>query len=93
MQKKDGKNNQSKLCGIVLPIQWDENGNIIRISLNTSDEKAYVIDYSGRGRELLNHLQDMIEVDGKVQQRLGGSLYLKVNNYTVIQELKKWRQP
>jgi len=68
-----------------LPNQWDNNGNVKRIALNTHDEKEYIIDFSGQGKELLDHLQKLIEIDGKVLQGLGGSLYIKVNSYNVLE--------
>jgi hypothetical protein len=84
MKNKNKKSEQSKLQGIVLPNQWDDNGNVKRIALNTHDEKEYIIESSGQGKELLNHLQEMIEIEGKVLQRLGGSLYVRVSSYNVL---------
>ena len=81
---KNKKSEQSKLQGIVLPNQWDANGNVERIALNTHDEKEYIIEYSGQGKELLNHLQEMIEIEGKVLRRLSGRLYVKVSNYNIL---------
>ncbi len=85
MKSTKKKSEQSKLRGIVLSNQWDNNGNVKRIALNTHDEKEYSIDFSGQGKELLDHLQKLIEIDGKVLQRLGGSLYIKVNSYNVLE--------
>jgi len=81
---KNKKSEQSKLQGIVLPNQWDDNGNVKRIVLSTNDEKEYSIEYSGQGKELLNHLQEMIEIEGKVLCRPSGSLYVKVSNYNIL---------
>jgi hypothetical protein len=85
MMNKNYKNKQSILRGIVLPNQWDSNGKIKRIALNTHDEKEYIIDFSGQGKDLLNHLKKMIEVEGKVLQRVGGDLYLKVRSFSVLE--------
>lgn len=86
MNKDKQKHDRSILRGIILPSQWDKKGRVMRISLNTHDEKEYIIDYSGRGKELRNHLKELIEVDGKVLQRLGGSLYLKVKSFSVVEK-------
>jgi len=86
MNKKTKKNANSILRGIILPTMWDTNGRVKRISLNTHDENEYMIDYSGRGKELLDHIQETIEIEGKVLQRMGGTLYLKVNNFNIISE-------
>ena len=84
MKNENKKSEHSKLQGIVLPNQWDNNGNVKQIALNTHDEKEYIIDFSGQGKELLNHLQKMIEIEGKVLRRLSGSLYVKVSNYNIL---------
>ena len=85
IKKKDGA--LSILRGIVLPSKWDKDGKVLRISLNTQDENEYIIDYSGRGKELLNHLRENMEVEGRILQRIGGSLYIKVNGYSSMNEV------
>lgn len=89
-KKKDGK---SKILGIILPSQWDENGKVTRISINTRDEEEYDIDYSGSGKELLNHLQQIVEIECKLMQRIGGQQYVKVFTYHLIQEPKETLWP
>ena len=87
MKKKKRADAASVLQGIVLPSKWDKDGRVMRISLNTQDEKEYIIDYSGKGKELLNHLRKRIEVEGKILQRIGGGFYIKVNGYHCVNEL------
>lgn len=93
MQKGKKKDKKSKILGIVLPCQWDENGKVTRISINTHDEKEYGVDYSGSGKELLKHLQKMVEVDGKLVQRLGGQQYIKVHEYHLVEDQKETLWP
>ena len=87
MKKKKKNDAVSVLQGIVLPSKWDKDGRVMRISLNTLDENEYIIDYSGKGKELVNHLRKRIEVEGKILQRIGGGFYIKVNGYQCINEL------
>ena len=86
MKKKNKKNANTILRGIILPTMWDKDGKVKRISLNTQNEHEYMIDYSERGKELLNHIQETIEIEGKVIQRMSGALYVKVNRFNVISE-------
>ena len=86
MKKKKKNDALSILQGIILPSKWDKDGRVMRISLNTKDESEYIIDYSGRGKELLDHLRETIEVEGKVLQRIGGAHYIKVNSYSQIND-------
>ena len=84
MEKKLKNSSNSILCGIVLPTEWDTNGRVMRISINTHDESEYIIDYSGQGKELINHLKEMIEIEGKVIKRLSGHSYVKVSSFNVV---------
>ncbi|MEJ2096278.1 MAG: hypothetical protein P8Y38_03865 [Deltaproteobacteria bacterium] len=93
MQTDEKKKKKSKILGIILPFQWDENGKVTRISINTHDEKEYEVDYSGHGKELLNHLQKMVEIDGKLVQRLGGAQYVKVHHFNLIEDKKETLWP
>ena len=87
MRRKNIKDSTTILHGIILPVKWDKNGKVMRISLNAPDEKVYTIDYSGPGKELLRHIREMIKVEGIILQKLNGSLYVKVKNYNVVSAL------
>jgi hypothetical protein len=85
MNKKEMEPDRFILRGIILPSQWDKTGKVVRISLNTDDEKEYMIACSGRGRELRNYTRKMIEVDGKVIQQISGDLSIKVDRFNVVE--------
>lgn len=86
MKSKNKDRAISTLRGVILPAKWDNNGRVMRISINTKDENEYIIDYSGRGKELLSYLREMIEIEGTILQKIGGTMYIKVNNYNLIKE-------
>ena len=48
MKKKKKADAVSILQGIVLPSKWDKDGRVMRISLNTQDEKEYSIEYGNK---------------------------------------------
>jgi len=87
MRKNNKSNANTILHGIILPVKWDKNGRAIRISLNTADEKVYMIDFSGPGKELLQYLREMIKIEGMILQKLDGSLNIKVKHYSVLGEI------
>jgi len=72
--------------GIVIPSSWDDNGNIKTVSLHTSDEKEYHVEYGGVGRELLAHIHHKVEATGNIHERLDGRLYISVRGYLTIEE-------
>ena len=84
MKNNRKTNSNTILQGVILPTKWDNNGRAMRISLNTRDEKVYTIDYSGPGKELIQHLRETIEIEGKVFRQLDGALYVKVKQFYVL---------
>ena len=84
MKKEEIINNQTILRGIVLPVQWDETGNVVKISINTYDEKEYLINGDGRGRELFNHLKELVEIQGGIAQKTGSAEWVKVHRYSIL---------
>ena len=57
----------TKLRGIVVPIAWDDLGDITAIAISTWDEDEYVVDFAGKGKELLSHIRDEVEVTGRTR--------------------------
>ena len=62
--------------GIVIPVQWDVQGNPIRMALSTVDEHEYIIDRRSRlGREVANLLRKQVKVLGILNEK--GSITVK----------------
>jgi hypothetical protein len=66
--------------GILVPAAWDENGNIIRIALATEEEEHYLIDLSGRGRDVARLIREKVTVLGQIRQE-GNKRILAVEDY------------
>ena len=80
------KRSKPLIEGVVIPASWDENGIITGVSLHTSDEKEYHVEYGGVGRELLAHIHHKVEATGNIHERLDGRLYISVRGYLTIEE-------
>ena len=72
-----------RLVGTVVASDWDEEGNVLAIDLETSDE-TYLIDLSGTGQELLSHVGRIVEVVGEVEEDEDGWTHILVSSFTVI---------
>jgi hypothetical protein len=57
----------TKVRGIVVPIAWDDSGHVTAIAISTWDEDEYVVDFAGKGKELLSHIRGEVEVAGKTR--------------------------
>lgn len=90
MVKKDKKkSNLPVICGNIIPAQWDENGNVIGVTIHTNDEKVYIVEHTKTGEKLLNHVNQMVEARGKIRERMDGSLLISVGSYLSIENYKE----
>jgi len=73
---------ETKIRGVVVPMAWDERGNVVAIALSTHDEHEYGIDREGKGEELLSLIRKEIVVNGIVTEK-GKKKVIKILNYSV----------
>jgi hypothetical protein len=67
------------ITGIVLANKWDENGNIIGVSLYTDREEIYIIAQNKRIKELVSLVQTRVRVEGRLEEGADGlkSIYVE----------------
>lgn len=63
-----GRNNTSVIRGVVIPMDWDDQGNVVRIAISSHDEMEYLVEKDGKGRELLAFIQKEVEVSGRISE-------------------------
>ena len=87
------------ITGIILANQWDENGNVIGVSVYTDQEEIYIVAQNKRIKELTNLIQTKVRVEGKIEERLNGKKFVYVetvktleNDFEDVMELspKNW---
>lgn len=66
--------------GIVIPVDWDEKGKVVAAALSTRTEDEYLIDHGYKGKELLHHIQEEVEVSG-VARKNNGKKTITVQEY------------
>jgi len=75
-QKSYPENKSITAIGIIVPVEWDVQGNPVRTALSTNDEHEYVIDRrSGKGREMSKLLQEQVQVEGILNEK--GAIIVK----------------
>ena len=42
--KKKGR--KPAISGIVIPVQWDANGKVVTVTINTNDEKVFQVEHT-----------------------------------------------
>jgi len=71
------------LTGIVIPVDWNDDHEVIVTALATADEKEYRIGGNRKGRELMAYLQRQVEATGALGKDEEGRLVITVRRYTV----------
>jgi hypothetical protein len=58
----------SVIRGVVIPIDWDDQGNVVQIAISSHDETEYVVEGEGKGSELLAFIRKEVEVGGEIKE-------------------------
>ena len=74
------------LRGLILPVDWDERGNITSIAVSTNSEEEYVVDENPLADELLAFTRLRVKVRGSVRQDENGKKVITVEKYEVLED-------
>ena len=72
--------------GLLVPVDWDERGNITETAVSTYFEEEYLIERNARGEALLPFLRHKVKVAGVVRMDDRGRRVIRVKEYEVIEE-------
>ena len=75
-------NNPITIHGLIIPVDWDEKGNAIAISVSTYDEEEYLIEKDEIGEGLISFLRQEIEINGLYRLEDGRKI-IEVKGYTI----------
>ncbi len=73
--------------GIIMPNNWDENGEVIEIALYTNKEEVYTVEDNSLTQELISLLQKKVEIKGKIRKHPGGAKSITVQNYFMLEDI------
>ena len=59
---------QMTIEGLVVPSDWDFNGNAISISISTFNEDEYIVDKDSVSKKLMSYIRESVEVKGFVRE-------------------------
>ena len=75
--------------GILVPIDWDENGRVLTTAVFTDQEDEFVIDNRSKGEELHGYLRAEVEITGSLMEREGRRM-IRVEKFAL---LRRFDQP
>jgi hypothetical protein len=70
MQRND-EDTLARIAGVIVPADWDRQGNVTGVSISTFDEEEYLVQEQAKGAELIQHLRKDAEVVGWVEVERG----------------------
>lgn len=77
------KHRKQTILGIITPSKWNPKGDIIGISLQGINEVEYIVNLGQRGKELFNHINEKVEIEGKIKDQLDGKKTISVKEYWI----------
>lgn len=82
VKKKEGTGDElTTVRGIVIPVDWDEEGNALAAAISSPDEQEYFVKQDAKGKELVGLMRQEIEVSGVVRKGIKGRKTVTVKNY------------
>ena len=78
-----------RVTGIVIPSDWDENGNVLAVTLQSDHEEEYRLE----GEGLNQYIQARVEAFGGVDHLADGGKRLRVHRLTVMGSRHSGRDP
>jgi hypothetical protein len=66
-----GNNEQVNIKGILIPVDWDDKGNVIKAAILTANEEEYIVEENEKGKKLLGLMRQMVEIKGVVREEAG----------------------
>jgi 5S rRNA maturation endonuclease (ribonuclease M5) len=85
MESKD-ISNLTTVRGLVIPVDWDDKGNVTATAISTHLEEEYLVDQDAWGEALLAFLRQRVKVSGSVALKKDGKKVITVKKYEVLEE-------
>ncbi len=72
----DLTNQEISIRGILVPVEWDQKGNVTRVGLMTEDEEEYLLDEDRNSVGLFSLVRRQVQVRGRSRQEGGRKIIL-----------------
>jgi hypothetical protein len=86
---KSKRTHNQTVTGILIPEKWDEKGNVVGLSIQTFDERGYIIKAYKLRKELLQFINQTVAITGKVSERLDGRQIIEASHFGVINSFEE----
>jgi hypothetical protein len=85
--KASSKNKAITVMGIVVPVDWDENGNPVTIAVSSHDEQEFIIENRNKkGKEVEKLLRQKVRVIGDLLDSESSRKKIRIKSYTTLDD-------
>lgn len=67
--------------GILIPSEWDSQGNVLAVSVMDRDEEEYIVEQNEKGKELIGMIRYNMKVSGVVRKISRNRKRITVSHY------------
>ena len=72
-------NEKVSIKGILIPVDWDDKGNVVKAAILTFNEEEYIVEEyfvqeNEKGQKLLSLMQREVEMTGVVREEAGNKI-------------------
>ena len=67
----EGETREIRVRGIVIPVEWDADGNAIKAAISATNEEEYLIEDDKNSGQFLGLIRQEVDVRGMVREEAG----------------------
>lgn len=79
----EGEKRRIRVRGIVIPVEWDTEGNAIKAAIAAANEKEYLIEDDKNSEQFLGLIRQEVDVRGMVREEAGRRIII-VERYKTL---------
>jgi hypothetical protein len=86
----EGEKRKIRIKGIVIPVEWDSEGNATKAAISAANEKEYLIEDDKDSEQFLGMIRQEVDVRGTVREEAGRRM-LTVERFQRLKQHKMHR--
>ncbi len=81
---RDNDEQRIMINGLVIPVDWDQTGEVRKVGVLTDGEDEYEVAPGGVSDQLKDHLRSEILADAVLLNGTGGLKKVRVNSFAIL---------
>ena len=84
MENQTNTGDLTTIKGLVIPVAWDEEGNVHHVSIFGVHEEQYLVELDAKGKELLALTRAKLKIRGLIRELVKGEKIIQVKSYSLV---------